>query len=1437
MIEALNGYVVSQRLREDDQFVLLRARRLADDVPVLLLGARDGRRDSGERIEREFALRGELDPGFAAIPLALADSASGPVLVLADCGAAPLSTLPPVAMPARAFLSFALNLTRALASVHQRNLVHKDLRPEHILVQAGSGRVRLTGFGGAARVGAVPRGPDGYRSGSLPYMAPEQTGRVKRPVDTRTDLYSLGVVLYQLLCGQLPFAAAGPAQWIDCHVARAPQACAGTVDRCCAAIVMKLLAKAPEQRYQSTDGLQADLAHCLALLRDDAPAAPFALGRSDGVMRPQAGGALVGRAGQLAVLEQTLQRAACGLAVQPVLVCGPAGSGKSALIDAFGASAAGAGMHVMHIRFEAHLQGTPYAALGAGFRAPRGARARLGRDAGLLAHALPELGRSVRTPMPGVAQAQRRMQDSLRRLVALCASEVMPLLLCFDDLQWADPASLALLTALVTGPALPHVMVVGSVRGLAGAPHLVHAGEQLRRHGVRARRLMLPALGAADSTALVAAALNCSAALCAPLADTVHARSGGNPLFAVQLLTRLAETGVLRHEGGRWQWDGAALAACHGLASLDALLAARLQQLPYATLDALKLLACLGRQASVATLARVGGMSEDELDELLWPAARLGLLQRAPGQYAFQHNAMRETALALLGPRALPERHLHIGRVLAHGARGDAVFAAAGHMNRGQDAMDESEMRSLARINGAAGKRAREALALHAARSYYRAAVAHTTESAWIERPEATLALHLALAECEQHCGGLEQAASILAHLDWRAAALTDWRPVRSSIALRRVTISQALGRDAVAAALGLDALAWFGLHFPEDDASLDAAVAAERAAIGAARPIAGDADADAAMVTALCAEMGPSVSAVRPQLYRLLAARALHFVLRHGSSEASCTIYARYAIMLAALGDVDQAFVYACQARSAAPSPLRRARMDFVHAAFVQYWREPLGSAVVALDAAAGASQAAGDLAHAGQAAHVSLWYSFEAGVPLAVIARRAQGYEKLAQRQGGGPLLQLLRCHAGLARAMQGAGGELAGRAALASMHAGGDGVTRTCALVLRQVTAYMFGLFDEARAMADQVAAEHSFVTGAVHEGSHRFFHALTLAALHGSAPQQQRAAMVAAVRAAEAVLREQALRAPANFSGRYLVVAAELARIEGRDLDAMRSYDAALALARASGLQQQEALAADLAARFHAARGVDTSAMAYAAEAWSAWARWGATARMRALEAMFPALEKLASALPWAQETEAALEVCQALAQSRDLARLASRLLRYAVPAGGASRGLLLLPGDGGLRAVAQARAGAASMCVEQISLPLAAVRVSARLSLSVLHMRRTLVVDDALSDAALCGERALQLQGARALLCIPLSSQGMTVGLLYLEHSLMAGVFHPQRVRLLELVAAQAALVLDRERLVAALDLEWLRRTVAQEALADGIDCLVQPQVSMTQINT
>ncbi|HEY0065495.1 MAG TPA: GAF domain-containing protein, partial [Telluria sp.] len=752
-------------------------------------------------------------------------------------------------------------------------------------------------------------------------------------------------------------------------------------------------------------------------------------------------------------------------------------------------------------------------------------------------------------------------------------------------------------------------------------------------------------------------------------------------------------------------------------------------------------------------------------------------------------------------------------------ALGEQVYAVVGHLNRARAAIfDAAELARLVQLNALAGARSRRAIAFDAARHYFDQAVGLTPASSWQDDSEATFALYSELAECEYLCGNLERADRLFGEL----AAHARSRLALARVALMRVALYQVWGRFDQAVAVALDALELFGISFPDDAASITESLAAEQGAVHkhmAGRSIADlereapSGDAELSIVSELLSDMGSSVFSARPELYSLLAVKALNFTLRFGSTFTSCMIYSRYAILLVSLGAIPDAFAFSELALRLAErdgaGARRRGRLAFVHAAYVHCWRQPIEATVALLEQAHVSCQEAGDLPHAGYAAHVAVWNSFEAGAALGEVQQRARKYQDFARQQNNEVLMQLLRCYEQLTLCLQGATGaegefddeHFCASDALALMDKANYGAARPRFHLMRQITAFTFGRFGEALQAADAASADQYFFLASVNEATHHFYHALTMAALYPDAPRERQVRFMAALQDKQDRLRAWAAHCPANFDNRYLLVAAEMARIQGRDMEAMRAYDAALASARAGGFVQHEALGAELAGAFYRQRGFDKIAITYARDALAAYGRWGAYGKMRELERQYPGLVRVpspgasAAASGPALDLMAALRASQALSGTLESGALGVQLLRSAIELAGAARAMLVLPAAGGYRCVAQARLDAGAVRVDALALTLEAAPLPLQLLQFVLRTRETVLIDDAQASAQFRDDPVIRADRLRSVLCVPLLRRGVLAGALYLDNNLAPGVFTAARVLMLELLAAQAAISL------------------------------------------
>src|SRR5882757_7609477 len=559
-----------ETLREGAEFTHYRGRQDGHPILVVALTAEQPAPQNLRRLEHEYSLQAELDPAWASRPLALTRRKGQTTLILEDPGGEPLDrTLlrcqgQPIELSR--FLRIGIGVTTALGQVHRRGLIHKDIKPANILVDEEGGGFWLTGFGITSRLPRERQAPETPEviAGTLAYMAPEQTGRMNRSIDSRSDLYALGVTFYEMLTGTLPFKAADPMGWVHCHIARQP---APPTDRAkqipetLSSLVMKLLAKTAEERYQTAAGLEADLRRCQTQWQTHRRIPAFPLGMHDLPDRLLIPERLYGREHEVELLIAAYDRVVAHGITELVLVSGYSGIGKSsvvnelhkALVPPRGLFASG--------KFDQYKRDIPYATLGQAFQSlvrsllsqsdaelgrwQDSLNEALGPNGQLIVNLVPELELVIGEPSPvpdlEPQDAQRRFQLVFRRFLAVFARPEHPLALFLDDLQWLDAATLALLEHLVTHSEVRHLLLVGAYRDNEVSPShpLLRTLEVIRKAGVRVQEIVLAPLELHDIGRLIADALHCEPVRVRTLVQLVQEKTGGNPFFAIQFFIAL----------------------------------------------------------------------------------------------------------------------------------------------------------------------------------------------------------------------------------------------------------------------------------------------------------------------------------------------------------------------------------------------------------------------------------------------------------------------------------------------------------------------------------------------------------------------------------------------------------------------------------------------------------------------------------------------------------------------------------------------------------------------------------------------------------------------------------------------------------------------------------------------------------------------------------
>ncbi|MCY1074260.1 trifunctional serine/threonine-protein kinase/ATP-binding protein/sensor histidine kinase [Archangium lansingense] len=1457
IISLLPGYTLQGPFQETGGNLLYRAVRDADGLPVIVKTPRawhPGPRERA-RYQREYDFLRHLrgTPGVLTVHAheVLQDR---PVLLLEDVGGSALSERPGQPLEPSHFLTWALSLAATLAEVHRRGVIHKDIKPANILVSS-SGAAWLIDFGIATlqrveHVDAVLQHQ--LIEGTPAYMSPEQSGRMNRAVDYRTDFYSLGVSFYEVLTGRLPFRGQDVLEWFHAHLAQAPvppHRVVSSIPPALSAVVMKLLAKVAEERYQSAEGLRADLERCQEALRDGT-LEPFPLGSRDVPARFQLPQRLYGREAEVDSLLKAFERVALSGRTEWMLVRGYSGIGKSAVVRELHRPVLRQRGFFLSGKFDQLQHDVPYSTLARAIRelvqqllAGSDEEVALWRQRLLeaweghgqvLVDLVPQLERvaGAQPSLPELppVEARNRFNRVFQRFLGVFATPERPLVFFLDDLQWADFASLELLRYISTHPDTPPLLLIGAYRDneVSLSHPLARTLAEVREEGGRLGDIHLAPLSLEQTQRLVADAFpGAGEALVVPLASLVQEKTGGNPFFLLQWLQTLHQDGlVVRASEGGWRWDAEGVRAKGYSDNVVDFMVGRLRQLTEQTRELLRLAACVGNVFPVQMLAFLSHQEVSQVEQGLEPALQEELLVRVDAErYRFSHDRIQQAAYSLLSEEERKAVHLRVGRLLLERLSPEELherlFEVVGHLNASVELMKDAAERSrLAHLNAEAGWRAKAANAHRSAVASFTMAFSLLPGDPWEEEGERVFKLRLAQAGSEVMSGNIAEARRLVEDLLPRARTRAEMAEAYHFKSDLLVSSSDAEG----AVACLLECLEKFGMPLPLEPSWEEVVAAHEEVwSLLGARPIESllelppptDPDLRAAM-SVLSALFAPSFFS-RRNLLLLHICRMVTLSIRHGNVESSAHAYAwfgfqsinifkRYREGLA-FSDI------ACRLAERQDSPAFQG--EALHARSINgVWVHPFSSSREFIHKSHQQSVLAGDFRNASLCFNHSTLLPLAMGRELEDVQREAVVGFDFASKVGFGDVAHMMGVFQRYVAQLQGRSdsfsslnGEGFDEAAFEARLAAGSLLPlRASYGIVKMMSRFMCGAHEEARQAIELVKELLWSIAGQVYDYLHHLYRALTLAACCRDAPPPRRSEYLADIEQHHRQLAEWAGNCPENFRAAERLVFAELARLNGEVEKAHRAYEEALQSAREQGSLQNAALACELAARFWKERGMSTTALLFIREAREAWSQWGAEGKARHLDGQWPALassvvKREGSSTSYDTDTNhldalTLVKAQQAISSEIVLERLVDTLMRVALETAGAQRGALLL-----LRQDTLEVAALVDSTSERTSL---LEETAQRLPWSLLtYVRRSgehVLLDDTAQPHAFSNDPYFSHGTARCLLCLPLGRGEALGGLLYLENDLATGAFSPSRIALLKHLASQASISVENARL-------------------------------------
>ena len=1024
---AVPGYRIDSKIYESVCSLIFRGIRESDQSPVIMKLLKESHPSPKDlnRYRREFDITGKLDMEGVARAYDLLKYGNSLIMVLEDFGAESLRDwIGHHETCIVELLELMVRITRILGQIHDQDIIHKDINPSNIAFNSRTGQLSIIDFGIASKLpkeSPILTAPN-VLEGTLCYMSPEQTGRMNRFLDYRTDYYSLGVTFYELLCKRLPFEAEDAMALIHAHLAREPEPPCDVnpaIPRSLSKIIMKLMAKTADARYRSSWGIEEDLKRCLDALKVNRSVPLFALGEKDFSDRFHIPQKLYGREQEVERLTAAFERVRRGR-TEVMLVSGYAGIGKSYLVRELYRSITDSRGHFVSGKYD-QFHRIPYSAISEAFRelilqiVAEGSQSQemwrkrilnaVGNNGQVIIELVHELeliiGPQPPVPHLGGVEAANRFRHVFHSFLKTFCLPFHPLVLFVDDLQWADTMSLELLRQVVSDEDLSYLFLIGSYRD-----HEIDATHPLTRilnelkdtHSI-VDYLKLERMSLSHVTTMIAETLQTEKKRVKSLARMVFQKTAGNPFFIGQFLETLHQENLLifippsKETRPGWVWNLERIEAVGFTDNVVDLVISKLNKLPEVTREAVKLAACVGNRFDLETLAVIMEKSLWQAHEDLLPAVKEGFLlpdaeleggndQLNVCHFRFLHDRVQQAAYALIDPSQKERVHLNIGQMLVAKIsveeKEERLFELVDHLNVGRGLITEiNQRRVLAEMNLAAGKKARQAAAYAAANDYLVVGMElmelwmdAPPEAVLVEFPDLALDFYRSRAETEYLNGDFPKAET------FQQQALRLGRsPVEKAEIYHLLIVQHTVqARYQEALAVGREALKLLDIHLPHDqlEKAIFAGVMEVQEQLGEIpiqslihRDLMTDPEKKAAML--LLSTLFPTCYILDQNLFALLIVTAANLSLRFGHVPSSAMSYSVLGTLFGPLlGDYPSGHAFASLGVELADKlddPIQKCQTRHVMIAFNSHWTQPLRESLPIADVGLQAGRECGDM------------------------------------------------------------------------------------------------------------------------------------------------------------------------------------------------------------------------------------------------------------------------------------------------------------------------------------------------------------------------------------------------------------------------------------------------------------------------------------------
>lgn len=1282
----LPGYAILRESSRDRTHTIYRGIREKDQTPVLIktLSISHPKLDDVARIKNEYELLKSLDLPSIVKAYALERHQNGYQLILEDTNAITLDKWFKTKSPELSQkMILSIHIVQALGDLQAEDIIHKDIQPENILVYPDSLKVKLTGFNYATK---IPKQRLTFKKpalleGSLPYMSPEQTGRMNQELDYRTDFYSLGVTFYKLFTHQLPFATNDPMELVHAHIAKTPTA-PYEVDPAIPVplsnIIVKLMSKKPEERYSSTFSLLNDLERCLKEYQQKGTVEPFPLGENDLYHRIQISHKLYGREKEIEVMMGIFQQISKGSS-ELLLLSGYPGIGKSSIVNELKHSIVENRGFFISGKHDQYKTNIPYSGFIEAFQSlvlqiltesddtinmwREKIKEALGSNADVVLEVIPELsmiiGEGTFTQEYDSQETQNRFNFFLQRFISLYASEDFPLVIFLDDLQWIDPASLQLLELILTTLKTSGLLIIGAYRNneVTSIHPLISATQRIKRHGSPVTTLEVPPLKIESVEHLIADSLHLPQERCKELTKVVYEKTQGNPFFINQLLTLLYEEKLLYvdQDLGIWTWNSEKIRSFEVSGNVIDLLISKLQKCSSEMQEILEAGACIGSSFDARLISTIKEMPLSSLISWLMEAIREGLIlpsdnfiegeeEGSSKTFRFLHDKVQQAAYLLMNEDKRKLTHYKIGLILLKKYSSeeleDNIFEVMSQLNHAQGLITEKNERiQYAGMNLIAAEKAMRTVAWGTAIEFLTDGLAFLPENKWETHYSTTFKMHLLLAEARFLLYDFDTASRLFDQVLSYSKSISD--KISVHVLKIKLSISSVDYKEAVI--WGRNALKLLDTNLPSTHLKAHALkeylilrfnLLGKNTESLASLPTITDPKAfDIIRILVL---LIPPAYFTSKELFAFVVMKGLNLILKYGNAPMTAYLYASYGIILnAVFEDFKGSFEFgklALEINRKYEDKQYIPATKFLVGTFLNSTQRHLRTSIDILQQGYEMGTSTGDFINAAFCQGMLMNFKFLIGTNLSELQQEVSEclkYVTTIKSHNRGYFFYALRQ---IIMALQ---GQTPSPSSMETntfqeepfyqmLQENNFLITLYIVYTLKMGICYLFEDYEKAIEIGKRSSPLAYVALGQPIRLVNEYYFALGLI---GNYPHKDKSTQIEFFKEIEKIskkLKPWAKAAPSNYLQKSLIIQAELERIKGNKEKATELYDQAIELAKENGYHQDEGIANELFAKFYLAQNRPRLAKQYLIDSHYAFYKWGAPAKQKQLEAKYKGL---------------------------------------------------------------------------------------------------------------------------------------------------------------------------------------------------------------------